>query len=213
MAKSRFKVPITARVDTGQLKTLIERLVSLDKRAGRAAVKKGIGEVTKDVLKDAKDNVPTGSGLLKKSLGRKVVISKNGKRVLGVVKPRGGVWTAKPPDLVTVRRQRKLKSGKVLFYVNKWARLSGGKKVNPARYAHLVEFGRVAVRPKTKKVMSGGGVVYGTSARAVAPHPFMRPAWDANEPKAVPTLHRWLSQALVREWLKSRSKTPRPKRK
>jgi hypothetical protein len=213
VATNRFKVPIKATVDTGQLRSLIDRLVSLDKRAGRAAAKKGVNEITKGVLSDAKDNVPTGTGALKKSLGRKVVIGKGGKKVTGIVKPRGGVWTASPPDLVTVRRQRRLKNGKVLFFVNKWAQTVAGKKVNPARYAHLVEFGRVAVAPKQKKTMSGNGVVYGRSARAVAPRPFMRPAWAKNEPQAVPTLHRWLSQAMIAAWIKGRANTPRAKRK
>lgn len=210
---NKFKVPITASVDTRQLRGLMDRLAALDKRAGRAAVRKGIGEVTKGVLADARNNVPTASGALKKALGRKVVVGKGGKRIVGVVKPRSGVWTSRPPDLVTVRRQRQLRNGKVLFFVTKWGRDRGGARVNPARYAHLVEFGRVSVTPKKKKVMAGGGVVYGRRARAVPPHPFMRPAWEANEPKAVPTLHRWLAQALVKEWQESRSKTPKAKRK
>lgn len=213
MAKNRFKVPIRCNVDTGQLNTLIARLVDLDKRAGRAAVKKGIGEITKDVLWDARDHVAARSGLLKKSLGRKVIIGKGGKRVLGIVKPRGGVWTAKPPDFVTVRRQRTLKNGKVVFYVNKWSQFRQGVRVNPARYAHLVEFGRVGVTIKQKKVLSGGGTIYGKRVKSVAPHPFMRPAWENNQHKATPTLHRWLQQALVKAWLASRSKTPKARRR
>jgi hypothetical protein len=56
--------------------------------------------------------------------------------------------------------------------------------VDPVKYAHLVEGGRKAVRPKEKKVLSGGGAgsgttgmtIYGKKARAVQPRPFMGPA-------------------------------------
>lgn len=48
--------------------------------------------------------------------------------------------------------------------------------VDPAKYAHLVEGGRKAVRPVTKRVLAGGGVVYGKSAFGVQPRPFMHPA-------------------------------------
>lgn len=48
--------------------------------------------------------------------------------------------------------------------------------VDPAKYAHLVEGGRKAVRPAKKRVMSGRGVVYGRHAAAVQPRPFMEPA-------------------------------------
>ena len=48
--------------------------------------------------------------------------------------------------------------------------------VDPAKYAHLVEGGRKAVRPKNKRVLSDRSMVFGRSARAVAERPFMRPA-------------------------------------
>ena len=212
---ARFKVPIRCDVDTGQLKALIGRLVSLDKRAGRAAVKKGLGEITQKVLWDAKAAVPKRTDFLRKSLGRKVITRKDGQKLLGIVKPRGGaVWTTTPPDFVVQRRQRVTKDGKTQYRVARSHLVFRGRRVNPRKYAHLVEFGRASVVPKTKKALSSGkgGVVYGRRVKAVPPRPFLRPAWDKNQGQAVPILHQHLRRAMVAAWLKSRANVPKVKR-
>lgn len=188
---NRFKAPIRVSVDTAQVKALVDRIQGLDKRAGRAAVKKGLNETTKLVLWDARAAVPKRTGMLRKSLGRKVIVQRGGTKLLGIVKPRSG---------------------------EKYGRVINGKKISPIRYAHLVEFGRAAVRVKTKTVLIAGPgkgagpyVVFGKSVRAVPPRPFMRPAWEKNEPQTVPTLHRYLEAAIRAYWKKTRAARARRK--
>lgn len=188
---NRFKAPIQFGVDAGQLQSLIARLKDLDPKAGKPAIKKGVNEITRKVLWAARGGVPKRTGMLRKSLGRKVIMQRGGAKVLGIVKPRGG---------------------------EKFSRVINGKKISPARYAHLVEYGRVFVRVKNKKVLSAsapgpGGtnyVVFGKQVRAVPPRRFMRDAWDANEPQAVPILHEWLHKAIQNYW--KRTRTRRAKR-
>jgi hypothetical protein len=208
---NRFKVPIRVNIDTAQVKSLMERIQGLDKRAGRGAIKKGMNEVTQAVLWAARGLVPKRSGLLRKALGRKVIVQRGGAKILGVVKPRSGMWVTKPPDFVMQRRQR-TKNGKTQFFVKKWEGAVGGILVNPIRYAHLVEFGRVSVSVKSKKVMSDGAVIFGRTVKAVSPHPFMRPAWVQEEPNTVPTLHKYLIIAIQKYWAQQRAKVPRAKR-
>lgn len=198
-----YRTPIQAKIDTSQVDALVKRIVEIDRKAARAGLKKGVNEVTKLVLAEAKELVPVRSGQLRKSLGRKVRVSKDGKLVYGVVKPRAGVWMADAPGLVGRKVTRK---GKTRVFVAKFRVMYQGRPINPVRYAHLVEFGRVEVRVKQKKVLSSGkgGVVYGTKVRAVAPHPFMRPAWEKYSSAAPDILRRFLLDELRKYWAKSR---------
>lgn len=199
---NKFKTAINVSVDTSQLNDLIQRLADVDKRAARKAMKQGVNEVTKLVLAEVKSLVPTNTGMLKKSLGRFVKVGDGGRSVLGVVKPRAGVWMADAPGLVGRRMTR---NGKTRVFVQKFKLTPQGplaRVVNPVRYAHLVEFGRVAVTVKKKKVLSGGGVVYGRKVAAMAPRPFMRPAWDKYQGQATAIVAKYLSQAMLAFWKK-----------
>jgi HK97 gp10 family phage protein len=207
-----YKTPIRVEIDTSQLQDLVDRLVQVDRKAARGAIKKGVGEVTKLVLAAAKKKVPTRTGQLRKSLGRLVKSTKDGKAVFGVVKPRAGVWAADAPGLVGRRVTRR---GKARVFVQKFKTTFQGKPVNPVYYAHLVEYGRAEVRPKNKKVLSSrpkggteGGVIYGTRVRMVSPRPFMRPAWDQYKDVATSIIARHLNAAMVKFWEKSRAGAP-----
>jgi HK97 gp10 family phage protein len=182
---ARQKAPIHVGIDPAQLAEVVGRLRDLDKKAARAAVRKGLNEVTKVVTKDAKANVPKGTGLLRKSIGRKIVVSRGGAKLLGVVKPRGGA---------------------------KFTKTVNGKKVNPIRYAHLVEYGRVRVFVKNKKVLAANGKFFGASAKAVAPRPFLRPAWDKNKGAAVALVSAQVQRAIATWWQKRRAGAPKAKR-
>lgn len=57
----------------------------------------------------------------------------------------------------------------------------GGLKVDPVKYAPLVEGGRGMVSPKWKRALSDGRNIYGRLVRAVKARPFMRPAAKAIE--------------------------------
>ena len=163
-------IPIKAKVDDQAIGRIVRKLADLDQKVATQSLRKGINEVTKVITKDAKARVPRKTGRLRKALGRKVTTDRNSKRVTGVVGPRAN-----------------------------FALVIGGKKVNPAKYAHLVEFGRgVAKKWKTKKGIQAdkaAGKVYGTKkrpARPAAPKPFMRPTWAANRRRATEIVTREL---------------------
>lgn len=181
---TRQKAPINVSIDPAQIAELVNRLRDLDKKAARAAVRKGMNEVTKLVNRDAKANVPKGTGLLRKSIGRKIVVSRGGANLLGIVKPRGGA---------------------------KFKKKVNGKDVNPLKYAHLVEYGRVRVHVKNKKVLAANGKFFGTSAKAVAPRPFLRPAWEKNRGNAAALISAELNKAIAAWWAKRRASAPRAK--
>jgi hypothetical protein len=194
----RFKAPIAVRIDTASLESTARRLADLDRRAARKAVRAGINEVSKLVLGEAKALVPRRTGQLKKSLGRKVKSYKGGAVILGIVKPRGkvrvkGQWVAKFR-----------KEFKGLGRWDKATRSFGSGTVDPVKYAHLVEYGRVAVVPKKKKVLAGQGVVWGARVRATAPRPFMRPAWERYRAASPGIIRRYLDKAIKDYWAKGK---------
>lgn len=204
---NRFKTPIRVKVEVRGLDDLVRRLKDLDRKAARKAMRAGVAEVTRLVTREAKSLVPVRTGLLKKAIGGRVKTAKGGTHVYGVVKPRGGVMVrATPANLAKAAAGGKVvasRNGKKVlrrFRVN----VAGVGVVDPVKYAHLVEFGRVATRPKKKKVMKGGGVVYGTHARAVPPRPFMRPAWDKYRGVAGDVIKGHLDRAIAAFWAKSR---------
>ena len=194
----RYKSPIFVRVDTAGLEDVIRRLASLDKKAARKALRAGINEVTKLVLKEAKALVPRRTGQLRRSLGRKVKTYKGGGLVYGVVKPRAGVkvkgvWTPK---------FRKQFPGTGKF--DKATKAFGAGFVDPVKYAHLVEYGRVAVTVKRAKVLAGQGRVWGRRVRAMAPRPFMRPAWEKYRAASPGIIAGFVHEAIRRYWSGSR---------
>lgn len=108
---------------------------ALRNRILRAAV----GDGMKVVLDAAKAGAPRDSGLLRRSLGRRVKVYRNSGVVVGIVGPRTGFKEA-----VATKRGRTVTR-------------------NATKYAHLVELGtrRMAARPFL-------GPAWGSSARAAA---------------------------------------------
>lgn len=104
----------------------------LPKRMQGKILRKAIADGSKLVLKTAKQKVPVGeTGMLKRSLGRRVKVYRNSGKVLGIVGPRTGF--------------KKTKAGRT--------RTALGEKfqqahVNPTKYAHLVELGTRHSAPK-----------------------------------------------------------------
>jgi HK97 gp10 family phage protein len=174
---------IKMRIESKAIAALAGRLAEIDRKIARKALKAGINEVSKAVLWDAKSLVPKRTGLLRKSLGRKIKSYRNGAVIVGIIGPRKG-----------------------------FRLVINGVPVNPVKYAHLVEFGRREVRPKKKKVLAGSGipvagkaskqmgpyrqVIFGKRVRSVAPRPFLRPAWEHNKARAVGVIIQALHAAL-----------------
>lgn len=160
---------VTGRIDG--LGEFTRKLHDVDKKVRKKLVRKAASEGGKVILKAAKSNLTTRrTGQLRRSLGRKVKVYRGSGKAVAIVGARKGF---KSTD-------------------------EQGKPVDPVNYAHLVEFGRKAVkagtqtrtdkrsgevrRKETGKVMLrfaiGGDLVFARSARAVAARPFMRPAID-----------------------------------
>ena len=163
----------------------------------RGASRRGVNEATKLVLASAKAMVPQRTGMLRKSLGRKVVAMKNGGGYVGIVGPRKDI-----SDRERARRQEEFESGKRKRAPGK-ARFRKVVKykgreitVNPVHYAHLVEYGTKPGAPKKRRVMSDGEQVYGVRTKGVAPRPFLRPAWESNKARCEGVILQSLRDAL-----------------
>lgn len=168
------------------LEPLIKSLQALEKKAAKKILKDAVNEGSKLILKAAKANVPTGpTGLLKKSLGRKVKVYRNTGKVVAIIGPRSGF--------------KQTKQGKQLTALGKKFKDAGA---NPVHYAHLVEFGRHAVSPQDAKVLAiafPDAVAFRPSAEAVPPHPFMRPALDSTQSAVRGVIEQKIREGIERE--------------
>lgn len=197
-----MRASVKFRIESAAIAALSKRLAEIDRKAARKAIKDGINEATKSILADAKALVRERTGQLRRSLGRKVRSVRGGAVVYGVIKPRAGRWVSiKPGEMgpfhgrVNAAGTKRFKSFRKKF--------DGLGFVNPVHYAHLVEYGRGPVVAGTrkgkrtgKKVLSGGGVIYGRRVRAAPPHPFLRPAWERNKARVTGEIIRHLHLEL-----------------
>lgn len=104
---------------TGRVEGLADVLSALDgvsKKIKRKGIRKGVNVAGKIVLRAAKAKVPNKSGLLKRSLGRKVKVYRSTGVAVAVVGPRVGF------------KQEVARGGATVLS-------------NPTKYAHLVEGG------------------------------------------------------------------------
>lgn len=105
------------------LTDLLARLNGLKRQVASRILRKAVGEAGKVILKVAKQMAPRESGLLRKSLGRKVKVYRSSGTAVAIVGPRVGFRQV-------VRRTR-----------GKWFPTEA--MANPVKYAHLVELGTV----------------------------------------------------------------------
>jgi hypothetical protein len=103
-------MPLGLTSNVTGLTELRVKMLTLRKRTVGRIWRRGLQLATAPILKDAKARVPTRTRRLKRSLGRKVKVLKDGKGAYGLVGPRRG-----------------------------FAIEIDGKRVNPTRYAHLAE--------------------------------------------------------------------------
>jgi len=161
------------------LQEILKRLDAVEKKVRKKILRKAIGAANKIVLKAAKAKVRKGAtGLLKKSLGSRIKVYRQGGVVVGIVGPRSGF--------------KKTREGRAQTSLGAKFAAAGSR---PTLYAHLVEGGRKAVSAGTKSVKgkggkartkatgkkslaftAGGKTVFARQVRAVPPRPFMRPA-------------------------------------
>jgi HK97 gp10 family phage protein len=125
-----------------------KKLTELRAAARNRIVRRAITKLCQYVVKEAKRRVPKDKGLLRKSLGYKIIIKRNAGRALGIVGPRTGFDRTNPL----------------------------GKKVSAVKYAHFVERGRGPSRPKKKRVLSSGEKFYGKFSSPTKAQPFLGPS-------------------------------------
>lgn len=104
-----------AVVITG-LKPLLSKLAGLRSTEAKAVRRRALMEASKPVLQAAKSLVNLETGLLRRSLGRRVRTYRSGSTIVVIIGPRSGF-----------KQEVKRKRGFVL--------------ANPTKYAHLTEFG------------------------------------------------------------------------
>lgn len=134
-------------------KQLEKALRSLGPKIAKKVLRQAISAAATPVVKSAKANVTERTGLLKKSLGKKVKVNK-----------RRGTASARVGARSNVQ-------GEV-----------DGKAHIPAKIAHLVELGHIAA-----------------DGSHVPAQPFLRPAADENEHKAVQVMSDKLAAGIKKE--------------
>lgn len=176
-------------------KELIAKLNGLGPKVYRKVVKQASRKAFAPVVKTAKEKAPKETGLLKKSIGVKQKAYPRAGRMVTIVGPRTGF--AQEVVVSTPFGPKKVKR-------------------DPAKYAHLVEYGtrphstaalaNNRIRPnKDGEVseenrlgfdiaMQGGDDHPGATAK-----PFMRPAFDGNEARAKSIMQTELAAGVVRE--------------
>ncbi len=182
MAKS--KQGISFRV--GGVPEILDTLRGVKLGVGNLVLKGALRKQAGKTAKAAKAGVPPGrTGLLKRSIGYLYRKPRRSTGQIGVfvIGSRASVHaTISPPAgrikrflLNVFSRGPKKKGPKLSKRVLK--KFAGRTlSVQPWRYAHLVEGGRVAVGPRKKKVMSDKASVFGRDAAGVKGRPFMKPA-------------------------------------
>jgi HK97 gp10 family phage protein len=133
------------------IKDLVGTLARLKKAVRNKLLRGAVGDGSKILLQAVKAKAPRESGLMRKSLGRRLKVYRNSGTVVGIVGPRTGF-------------KREVSVGG----------RAGGR--NPTKYAHLVEGGRRPVRIVNKKVLTDGGIFYGREVAAARAQPFMHEA-------------------------------------
>lgn len=130
---------------------LTRKLLEAEPKQARKAMRKGINRGAIVLRDEAKNSAPVRSGALRKSIGIRRSAKVRGKRgwvAMAVVGPR-----------------------------RKYASQHGEKTVEPAKYAHLVE--------------------YGHAAHPAPPHPFMRPAYERTKMRAMQIYEDELRRAMA----------------
>jgi len=185
-------MPFAIKAEISGLEPLIKALQSLEKKAAKKILKDAVNDASKIVLKAAKANVPVATTgihheLLKKSLGRKVKVYRKTGKVIAIIGPRRGF--------------KQTKSGKQLSALGKQFQDAG---IDPAHYAHLIEFGRSAIthteaRALAIPVQGWDAVIFRPRAGPVAPHPFMRPALDSTQSAVKGAMEAAIKAGIERE--------------
>ncbi len=172
----------TVKVELKGLTQTTANLRNLKQSVRTAILKPSINEALKPCEKQYRANVSVSSGLLKKSIGRKVSGNKKSGAVVGKCGARRGFKQA-----VT--------------------RADGSTVIeDAAKIAHIEEGGRKAVEVKSKKALSSGrpGKVYGKRVAAVPARHSLQRAWNATAGRAESVLAERVAREIAKQTAKGK---------
>ena len=199
MARNSMSVKLEVSPDGVQ--ALLDAVRSLTEQQQMDVLGDALKDACQPIVRDARARVKKRTGALKRSIG--VVVRKYRKD--------GNLVAVIGPQNMNVVAERK-KSGRLGF--RKFAQGDDAKKrINPAKYAHLVEFGHRSVHgggalPNFGEKVNGvwNSVNNGKSIRKgtlsatsfVAPRPFLRPAFDAHKDAVLEAMAFAMQKAVDR---------------
>lgn len=151
------------------MRAFAELSTGAQRRVARPAVREASTPVLRAIRKNAPRKKDPRTGQLRKSITRRLKTYKHSGAVIAIIGPRRKFITQ-----------------------DKY-----GRKVNPTKYAHLVEFGTAAHRVGNR--MHPGA----------KPKPFMRPGWESSSATAMATMHRRLRIEIEKEGQRVAAKAAR----
>lgn len=175
----------------GQLTGAVDLKATLDAVAAKvlkAGAKKGVTASAQVLAKEMKAAVPADTKSLKKAIGHKAKVRRDGSGVYAVIGPRRD-------------SKKDRKAGKVKFRRKVGIRKRAGglpgvvKYADPVKYAHLVEFGRKAVSVKKKKLLSDGQQGFGPRVKAIEGRHPLGKTWVNNEARCAAIVRQKLAEA------------------
>ncbi len=210
MARNAMSVKMEFGPDS--IQTLIDAVKGISGSTSMRIMAEAMKDACKPIVDDAKARIPIRTGALRKSMGVVVRTYPEAKKIVAIIGPQN-------LNLIAARTPK----GKMS------ARKFGNgddpkKRINPAKYAHLVEFGHRSVHgggalpnygEKVKGVWNsvnkGRTIRHGTVSATsfVAPHPFLRPAFDAGKDKVLETMEFAFHKAVMRAVKRMTAKTNR----
>jgi HK97 gp10 family phage protein len=165
---------LNMKADIKGVEEAARSLNRLEKAVRNKVKRKALTKGSQVVNKQIKQNAPTDSKLLRKSLAYKVRTYRQSGVMVSYIGPRLG-----------------------------FREMVRGKPRDPRYYAHIVERGRKAVAPKKKSVLKftaqDGRVVFGRKVRAVAGTRFMNRAWVTSSGPAQDAMIHEIKTGLEQE--------------
>ena len=156
-------------------KELEERLVGLGPKVAKRLLASAINSAAKPILEGARAGLTVRFGWLKRSLGVKLKTYKrtDSSTAVAVIGPRRG-----------------------------FRQIINGKPIDPANYAHLVEYGTAPhlIKPRLGTIKIGPAFIRGAVHHPGAKKlPFLRPAFDTRKNESLEILKQKLGKGIERE--------------
>lgn len=164
---------------------LVQRLNALPKKVRNRGMRQALSKAAKPVVAATKARAPVRTGLLRQSIASKVIKGRDGNYRALIGEKR----------LKTTKRRKKAGFKPTKTVTKRMAEL-GVEGTDPARYAHLVEFGH-AKRPRG--FFSRVARFFGIGGGRVGARPFAQPGLEAAAGAAQAALQQSLREFIQAE--------------